>query len=88
MTTELMKMCEALILKNGNDFQTQKFIEECAEAIVAISHFRDGKCSRTEVISELCDTYITLSQMLLIFDINCEFGEILNSKIIKAKLTL
>ena len=39
MTTELMKMCEALILKNGNDFQTQKFIEECAEAIVAISHF-------------------------------------------------
>ena len=85
MTTQLMNICEILLTIYGEDYQTSKYIEECAESIVAISHFREGKTNNREVVGELVDVYFTLTQMIMLHDKNELFGDILVEKINRIK---
>lgn len=53
--------------KWGVAMQNDMLIEECAEAIEAISHYRRCKCDADEVIGELADVQILLNQMKLVY---------------------
>ena len=88
MGTELMNICESLLKKYGADSQILKYFEEVAESTVAITHYRHGKCDNSALISELVDVYITLTQMLILYDKDELFGEILEIKIEKIKKLL
>lgn len=48
----------------GTDVQRLIFVEEASEALVAMSHFRRGKCSLDDVIGEFADLQIMLHQMV------------------------
>lgn len=48
----------------GTDVQRLIFVEEAAEALVAMSHFRRGKCGLDDVIGEFADLQIMLNQMI------------------------
>ena len=84
MSNRLMTICDKLIESYGIDAQTDKFIEECGEATVALLHHRLGRGNRQNLIKELSDVHFTLAQMLIIYDEDNEFGEVLN-KIIEDK---
>jgi len=55
------------IEKWGVKAQVDQLIEECAEVIEAVSHYRRGKCSADDVRGELADLYIMVAQMRLIY---------------------
>jgi NTP pyrophosphatase (non-canonical NTP hydrolase) len=50
----------------GVERQLQKCCEEMAEAIVAIHHWKDGKCTEQELASEIADVMIMCNQMKLV----------------------
>ncbi len=51
----------------GADAQINQTIEECAELIVSLNHFRRGRTSHKNVASEMADVQICLEQMITIF---------------------
>lgn len=53
--------------KWGADAQMDQCIEECAERIVALRHYRRGKCDAAQVVGEIADVTVMLSQMALVF---------------------
>ena len=55
------------------------FVEEAAEAIQAVIHFRRGKCELNDLFGELADLQIMLDQMKVIFG-QYEFDEVLAAK--------
>lgn len=68
--TELQELCKRAIDKFGALSQMDMMVEECAECIAAIEHFKRlnrNKHDPTEVIDELVDVEIVLTQMKLIF---------------------
>lgn len=67
----------------GKDAQTGVAIEELAELIVAIQHFRRGKADKTAVLSEIADVEIMCEQLKLIFDDAGEVNKIKETKIDK-----
>ena len=56
-----------IIVRNGSVAQTNQAIEEMAELIVAINHYRRGRCMSDEVIEEIADVLIMMHQLALIF---------------------
>lgn len=71
---------ERAIKKWGVHNQNDMLIEECSEAIEAICHYRRGKCGMDDVVGELCDVYILLQQMRVIYG-ESRFDNILDEKI-------
>ena len=55
------------IARWGTDAQTDMAIEECAELIMAIQHFRRGRINAGAVASEIADVEIMMSQLRRIF---------------------
>jgi NTP pyrophosphatase (non-canonical NTP hydrolase) len=53
--------------KWGEDTQYDQAVEECAELIVALKHFRRGKIDRQAVINELADVTLMLGQLTWMF---------------------
>ena len=83
------KLLEDIIGKFGNEEQISIFIEECGEALTAISHFRRGRISIELVIEELVDLFITLNQMRIIYDpTGKEFDKIYKYKIQRIRTIL
>ncbi len=71
---------EKFIKLKGQDSQFHQAMEECAELIVALSHYvRNRKNSIEEVIEELGDVEIMIEQIKVIF------GEDFESKVEKSK---
>lgn len=66
----MLEILRGIINHYGNENQIDKAKEEAAELIVALSHYRDGKASKKQVIDELADVYIMTQQLKIIF--NCE----------------
>lgn len=52
----------------GERFNIDQCQEECAELIVALNHFRRGRCSKEDVLEEIADVRIMTELMLEIFD--------------------
>ena len=71
---------KATLEKWGEDAQYDQAVEECAELIAALKHFRRGKIDRQAVIDELADVTLMLGQLTWMF------GEELVQKTVEAKL--
>ena len=61
------KIYQATIARWGVDAQYDQAIEECAELIAALKHFKRGKISQQDVIDELADTTLMLGQLRWMF---------------------
>ncbi len=61
------KIYQATIARWGIDAQYDQAIEECAELITALKHFKRGKISQQEVIDELADATLMLGQLRWMF---------------------
>lgn len=57
----------------GVDNQTNQAIEELAELIVAINHWRRGRVGNDAVIEEIADCYIMLRQLTYIVTDSTDF---------------
>lgn len=60
-------ICKKAITQFGVPSQINMCIEECSELIVALQHFRRGKCEEKDVITEIADVQIMCQQMAIIF---------------------
>lgn len=57
------KIYQATLAKWGEEAQYDQAVEECAELIIALKHFRRGKAERQSVIDELADVTLMLGQL-------------------------
>ena len=55
---------QAALEKWGDAAQFDQAVEECAEMITAIKHFRRGKVSQQAVVDELADVLLMAGQMI------------------------
>ncbi len=58
---------KASLEKWGEEAQYDQAVEECAELITALKHFRRGKNDRQAVIDELADVTLMLGQLTWMF---------------------
>ena len=54
----------AAVQKWGRDAQFEQVVEECAELIAAIKHFRRDKVSEQVIVDELADVLLMVGQMV------------------------
>lgn len=47
----------------GSDHQMDQAIEECAELVVAIRHYRRGRASLSDIAEEIADVEIMMAQL-------------------------
>ena len=64
---ELEELYQAALAKWGADAQYDQMVEECAELITALKHFRRGKTDQQAVINELADVSLMLGQLAWMF---------------------
>lgn len=67
MTTSRARTCINALSTWGTYNQTQMFVEEAAEATVAMSHYHRGRCGVGDVVGELADVQIMLDQLKICF---------------------
>lgn len=67
MTKSIENTCRAAINAYGEQHQKQKAIEEMGELASALVRYADGRCEAKDVITEIADVMITVSQMAIIF---------------------
>ncbi len=70
-----MFVWEATLLKEainkwGVDAQENQLIEECAELIVAVNHFKRGRVPINKVAEEMADVRIMINQFCTMDNIN------------------
>lgn len=58
---------QATLDKWGEDAQYDQAVEECAELIAALKHFRRGKIDKQALIDELADVTLMLGQLTWMF---------------------
>ncbi len=61
---EYNQIYHSAVTKWGRDAQYEQVVEECAELIAAIKHFRRGKVSEQVVVEELADVLLMVGQMV------------------------
>ena len=64
---ELNRVYAATLEKWGAEAQYDQAVEECAELIAALKHFRRGKIDSQAVIDELADVTLMLGQLSWMF---------------------
>ena len=64
MSTEIYRMA---VEQWGHDRQIDMAIEECAELIVALTHYRRSKADNHDVTQEIADVEIVCGQLRHIF---------------------
>jgi len=57
----------ATLDKWGTEAQYDQAVEECAELIAVLKHYRRGKVGEEEVVSELADVTLMLGQLTYMF---------------------
>lgn len=57
----------AAIEKWGEQAQCDQAVEECAELIAALKHYRRGKIDKQAVIDELADVTLMIGQLTWMF---------------------
>lgn len=63
----LEQLYQATIDKWGEEAQYDQAVEECAELIAALKHYRRGKIDQQQVVSELADVSLMLGQLSWMF---------------------
>lgn len=64
---QMKQLYQATLDKWGEDAQYDQAVEECAELITALKHFRRGKVDQQAVIDELADVTLMLGQLSWMF---------------------
>ncbi|NOY13873.1 MAG: antitoxin [Deltaproteobacteria bacterium] len=64
---QMEQIYRAAIDKWGKDAQYDQAVEECAELITALKHYRRGKVDKQAVIAELADVSLMLGQLSWMF---------------------
>ena len=72
----------ATLAKWGEEAQYDQAVEECAELITALKHFRRGKADAAAVIAELADVTLMLGQLSYMFGPQ-QVAEAVESKLVK-----
>lgn len=73
--------------KYGANAQMDQTIEECAELIVALRHYRRGKATEQDVLGELADVAIMVDQMTMHFGAQ-QFADVYREKLSKLRRRL
>lgn len=83
MEQELRETIAKLAIeKYGNAAQLRQLQEECAELIVAVSHyFRNRKTAREELIEEVADVTIMLMQLTPPLNYTDELTDMIDHKL-------
>lgn len=76
----LHNIYRATLEKWGAEGQYDQAIEECAELIAVLKHFKRGKADADDVISELADVTLMVGQLTFMF------GEAKVQQAVQAKL--
>lgn len=63
----MKQLYQATLAKWGEDAQYDQAVEECAELIAALKHFRRGKVNQQAVIDELADVTLMVGQLTWMF---------------------
>lgn len=63
----MKEIYRAALEKWGTEAQFDQMVEECAEMITVLKHFRRGRVGETEVIAELADVTLMVGQLAFIF---------------------
>ena len=71
MTTDTQELYQRARSTWGDTAQIDLCIEELAELIVALQHYRRGRCHTPEVVEELADVLIMVEQVTAILDVDC-----------------
>jgi NTP pyrophosphatase (non-canonical NTP hydrolase) len=79
---QMEKIYQATIDKWGEDAQYDQAVEECAELIAALKHYRRGKIDKQEVIAELADVSLMLGQLCWMFG-QGQVDEAIEKKLVK-----
>ena len=74
-----------IIRSSSKEHQIRMAVEEMGELIVAINHYRRGKCSLEDVVGEMVDVDITLNQLKIIYDVEDLFG-VMKEKELREKI--
>lgn len=81
-------LCYKLLEKHGVNSQIAKTVEELTELSLVLQHTLQGKATKEQVIEEIADCFIMLTQMKYAFCSEKKFNEVLNNKLQKAAKTL
>jgi NTP pyrophosphatase (non-canonical NTP hydrolase) len=57
----------AALKKWGSEAQFDQMVEECAEMITVLKHYRRGRVGEAEVIAELADVTLMVGQLTFMF---------------------
>ncbi len=61
------KLYQTTLEKWGEEAQYDQTVEECAELIAALKHYRRGKIDQQAVIDELADVTLMIGQLTWMF---------------------
>lgn len=64
---QMENIYRATLDKWGEEAQYDQAVEECAELITALKHYRRGKIDKQAVIEELADVTLMLGQLSWMF---------------------
>jgi len=64
---QMEEIYQATIDKWGEDAQYDQAVEECAELIAALKHYRRGKIDKLTLVEELADVTLMLGQLSWMF---------------------
>lgn len=62
------EICKMAVDTYGKESQVNQAFEEMGELITAINHFRRGRVSKAEVLSEIADVFIMCEQLCYIIE--------------------
>lgn len=69
-TLEIKETCREAINKFGKEAQLAQFHEEIGELVTAIARLGRGRATTKDVAEELCDVYLCMHQMMVLFEID------------------
>ena len=67
MEETIKNVCKKAIEVYGQENQTKMFYEEVGELCAALGHYRRGRATRQDVITEIADVLIVTTQLGLMF---------------------
>ena len=78
---------QATLDKWGDEAQYDQAIEECAELIAALKHFKRGKVDEAVIIAELADVTLMIGQLTWMFGVE-KIDQAISEKLLKLKKLL
>jgi len=82
-----VNLYQATLNKWGDEAQYDQAIEECAELIAALKHYKRGKVDESVIISELADVTLMIGQLTWMFGAE-KIDQAMSEKLKKLKMLL